>query len=149
MKIVEFIAQPVYIWFLNDMNKRQYNFWLYRLLCLLMAFSAINLSVPVRDTSCLTCRTITGHDLSVNKINSLSEFILEEWLGLGDAVPEHNDPDEESELTELQQDYDFFQLFVFAPLLPTVQYLTTGNMHFWPEHIPAYVPEINAPPPRL
>lgn len=132
------------------MQKRQYNNWLFRILSLFMALNAINLLVPVRDTACLTCSAVAGHDdLAVNKINSLTELVLEEWLGLGDAIPEHDDPDEESEITELQQDYDFIQLFVFAPLLPTVQYLTTGNMHFWPAHIPAYVLEINAPPPRL
>jgi len=114
-----------------------------------MALTVINISIDVRDMSSLTGRTVAYHeDISINKIESIGELLLEEWFGIRDAVPEHDDPDEESELTEQEPDYDFAQLFVFAPLVPPVQYLMSGNVPFRPESIPAHVLEIIAPPPQ-
>ncbi|MBD2754435.1 hypothetical protein [Spirosoma validum] len=131
------------------MTNRQYNFWVYRVLCLLMALHLVNLSVDVQDMMPLTGRmTVSDEKLSVNKIESISEFLLEECFGIQDAVPEHDDPDDESELTEQEQDYDFNQLFVFAPLRAVVQFLLTGNVSFWPEPVSVHVQEIIAPPPQ-
>ena len=131
------------------MNKKQYPFLVYRLLCLLMALTIINVSIDVRDMSPLTGRTGATHkDLTVNKIESIGELLLEECFGLLDAVPEHDDPDDASELTEQEQDYDFAQLFIFAPLVPPVQYLITGSVPFRPDSVPAHVLEIIAPPPQ-
>ncbi|MBD2704204.1 hypothetical protein IC229_26410 [Spirosoma sp. BT702] len=105
--------------------------------------------MTVRDTSALFNRSCTYHkDLSINKIESISELILEDWLGFSDAIPEQDSPDEDSELTELEADYDCFHLFLFDLLLSTVQFLTTSNILFRPESFLVYVPEINAPPPQ-
>ncbi|WP_460971800.1 hypothetical protein [Spirosoma migulaei] len=132
------------------MNKRQYNFFIYRFLCLLMALHVINLSVDVRDTVLLTgCAVAYHEDLSINKIESIGELLLEECFGLENAFPEHDDPDDESELTELEQDYDFNPLFVFAPILAPVQYLFTASVPFRSEFVPAHVQEIVAPPPQV
>jgi len=132
------------------MKGQYYNFLIYRLLGLLMALNVINLSIGVHDPALLTSRAVAYHeDLSVNKIESIGEFLLEECLGFYDAVPEHDDPDDESELTELEQDYDFNPLFVFAPILASVQYLFTGSVPFRPDSIPAHVLEIVAPPPQI
>lgn len=132
------------------MNKRQNKFFIYRFLCLLLALHVINLSVDVRDTVLLTGRTVAYHeDLSINKIESIGELLLEECFGLENAFPEHDDPDDESELTELEQDYDFNQLFAFSPLSPAVQYLLTATVPFRTEFVPAHVLEIVAPPPQV
>ncbi|MVM34505.1 hypothetical protein GO755_31035 [Spirosoma sp. HMF4905] len=132
------------------MKRQYYNFWVYQLLGLLMALNVINLSIGVRDTALLTSRTVAYHeDLSVNKIESIGEFLLEECFGFYDAVPEHDDPDDESEVTELEQDYDFHPLFVFAPILAPVRYLITESRPFTPASIPAHIQEIVAPPPQI
>lgn len=132
------------------MEKRQHNFLVYRLLCLLLALHVLNVSIDVRDTPSFVGKVVVCHeDLPINKIESIGEFLLEECLGFYDAVPEHDDPDEESELTELEQDYEFNPLFVFAPLRPPVQYLLTGSVPFRPESIPSLIQEIVAPPPQI
>ncbi|UFH52439.1 hypothetical protein [Spirosoma sp. KNUC1025] len=136
-----------YIWFLNDMDKRRYNFWVYRCLCFLMALTVINISIDSRDTTSRTGRTTMYHeDLSINKIESISELILEEVFGIQNAVPEQDDSNDESELTE--QDYEFNQLFAFAPLRPLVHYLNARPVPFWPERISIHVSEIVGPPPQ-
>ncbi|GAB3956572.1 hypothetical protein GCM10028805_46840 [Spirosoma harenae] len=115
-----------------------------------MALNVINLSIDVCDTAMTAVKTIgiqTG--LSINKIESIGEFLLEECFNIHKAIPEQNNPEEESELTELEQDYDFTPLFAFAPLSSPVQYLLSGNVPFRSEFVSAHVPEIHAPPPQV
>lgn len=134
---------------LNDMKKRQYNFLVYRFFCLLLALHLVNLSIDVQDRTMPIGKTIANReDLSINKIESISEFLLEECFGVHDAVPEHDDPEKESELTELEQDYEFTQLFVFAPLRNPVRYLLMDHLTFRPAFISVHVLEILAPPPQ-
>ena len=129
------------------MGKRLNSFWVYRCLCFLMALHVINVSIAIRDMTPLTGRATLYHeDLSVNKIESISELLLEDYFGIHDAVPEHDDSSDESELTE--QDYEFTQLFVFAPLLPFVHYLISSSVPFLPEPISIHVTEIIGPPPQ-
>ena len=130
------------------MKKQYYNFLVYRLLCLLIALAMLNLSIDVRDTIVRSGQTTVGHtDGSVNQIESIGEFILEECLGLQDAIPEHGGP-VNTELTEPEQDYDFTPFFVFAPKRLPVQRLLTGNIPFQPEFVSSCVLEIPAPPPQ-
>ncbi|GAB4055479.1 hypothetical protein [Spirosoma litoris] len=132
------------------MKGQYYNFLIYRLLGLLMALNVINLSIGVRNTEKLTSRAVAYHeDLSVNKIESIGEFLLEECFGFYDAVPEHDDSDDESELTVLELDYDFIPLFVFTPIIAPVQYLLTEDVPFRLTSIPTHIQEIVAPPPQL
>ncbi|GAB4036578.1 hypothetical protein [Spirosoma gilvum] len=131
------------------MKKRYYNFLVYRLLCLLIALNVLNLSIDVQDTIVQSGQTTVDHkDMSVNQIESIGEFILEECLGLQDAIPEHDDPDDDSELTEPESDYDFTPFFVFAPKLLPVQCLMSGNIPFQSEFVSTCVLEIQAPPPQ-
>lgn len=67
---------------------------------------------------------------------------------MADAIPEHDDPDDETEAAEQEQDYAFTQLFRFTPLLPSIHYLTSGILLFRPEYVPIAVSEIIAPPPQ-
>lgn len=114
-----------------------------------MALHVINVSIDSRSLASLSERTTACHeDLSINKIESIGELLLEESFGIKDAVPENEDPDDESELTELAQDYDFFHPYVFTPLRAPVQDLITSNRPFRFEPILVHVPEIPAPPPQ-
>ncbi|WP_080056616.1 hypothetical protein [Spirosoma aerolatum] len=131
------------------MKKRYYNFLGYRLLCLLIALTVLNVSIDVQDTLLRSRQFTVDHkDMSVNQIESIGEFILEECLGSQDAIPEHDDPDDDSELTEFEPDYDFAPFFVFAPKQLPVQYLLSGNIAFRPEFVSTCVLEIHAPPPQ-
>lgn len=121
----------------------------YRLFCLLMAVHVINMGADAPDGYSLPTLQGEGReDLSVNDIESLSELLLEECFGITDAVPEHDEPDEESSLTELEEDYIFTQTFVFAPFSAPAHFLVTELLSFQPTHVPTPVVEIVAPPPR-
>lgn len=131
------------------MNKRQYNFLVYRILCFLMAVHVINISLDTPDRSFVAGRATAYHkDVSINKIESIGEFILEACLGMTDAVPEHDDPDDDSEFAELEHDYAFTHWFVFTPLAPSILFLTTNDLPFSTVFLPTTVSEIVAPPPQ-
>lgn len=131
------------------MDIRRQNFLVYRILCFLMALHVLNISIDTPDRTTLSGRATTYHkDLSINEIESISEFVLEKCLGMADAIPEHDDPDDETEAAEQEQDYTFTQLFRFTPLLPSIHYLTRGTLVFRPAHMPIAVSEIIAPPPQ-
>lgn len=132
----------------NVVKKKRSKFLMCQLLCLLMALHLVNLRIDGQDKAFTTGRIASHKDLSVNKIESISEFLLEECLGIRDAVPEQDDPEEDSELTELEQDYEFTQFFVFTPLRSPATYQLTKRVPFRPAFISAHVPEIIAPPPQ-
>lgn len=113
-----------------------------------MAFHVINMSVDAPDGYSFAVQSGPGEDLSVNDIESVSEWILEEWLGFTDAVPEHDEPDNDSSLTELEQDYIFTPSFVFTPFPSSISYLTTAVPSFESHSVPTPVAEIVAPPPN-
>lgn len=132
------------------MKGQYYKFLIYRLLGLLMALNVIKLSSNVQNTVLLTNHTITVHeDWSGNSLASIGAFLVENGLGFSDAVPNQDGPDEESELTELEDDYDFNPLFVFDPIRAPIHYLVTGSLPFRPEFNPAYIREVFAPPPQI
>lgn len=84
-----------------------------------MAIHIINVSIDAPDGYSLrSVQSEQQEDLSVNEIESLGELILEEWLGITDAVPEHSDTEDDFEDIKIEQDYFFYPAFtlVFAPL---------------------------------
>lgn len=131
------------------MDKQLSNFLVYRYLCFLMALHVINISIDTSDRTFLSGRATAYHkDLSSNEIESITEFVLETCLGIVDAIPEQDDPDDDAGFAGQPQDHTFTQLFVFTPLLPAVHYLTMGDRPFQAAHVSTPVSEIVAPPPQ-
>ncbi|GAB3221557.1 hypothetical protein [Spirosoma arcticum] len=132
------------------MAKQAHHTVLHRLFCLLMALHVINMSVDAPDG--YARRALQGEqreDLSVNDMESLSELVLEECLGMTDAVPEHDEPDDNSSLTEFEEEYIATLSFVFAPFsTPAHSLVVTKLLPFQTTHVPTPVVEIVAPPPR-
>lgn len=132
------------------MGKQTHHTVLHRLFCLLIAVHLINMSVDAPDGYAIRVLLGEQHEnLSVNDIESLSELVLEECFGLVNAVPEHEEPDQNSSLTELEEEYIFAQWFVFAPFPPSILRLTANTTPFEPHNVPTPVAEIVAPPPRF
>lgn len=128
--------------------KRKHSTFIHRLFCLLMALHVLNVSIDSPDrNSSVTLISNQSEDLSINDIESLGELLLEECLGI--TVPEHDDPDEDSAITKLGQDYFFTATFVFAPLLPLIRFLLPEFTLFNTVRIPAHVLDILSPPPQL
>lgn len=131
------------------MRKQAHRILLHRLICLLMALHVINLSVDAPDNRLSAFQIEHHEDLSVNDIESLSELLLEEVLGLTNAVPEHDEQDGDSSLTEPEQDYIFAQSFFFTPFLATPCYPVAALIPYPFTSVSTPVADVIAPPPRF
>ena len=130
------------------MSKRRNNFFLHRLFCWLMALHIINISVDVPEH--YSPRMIHGaqkEDLSVNKIESIGELLLEHWLGIIDAVPEQDETDEESDVASIEHDYFSAPLFSFS-LKPVSWHLISRPIGLTFILVFYQVQEITSPPPQ-
>lgn len=113
-----------------------------------MALHIINISVDVPEH--YSHRMIHGaqkEDLSVNKIESIGELILENWLGIIDAVPEQDDAKEESDVANIEHDYFFAPLFAFE-LKAVYWHLISRPVRFAFIRVFSHVQEITSPPPQ-
>ncbi|WP_234733675.1 hypothetical protein [Tellurirhabdus bombi] len=130
------------------MKKRYKYKFLHRLLCWLMAIHVINISIDAPDNYLPpTLQSGLQKDLSVNEIESLGELILEDWFGITDAFPEHDNSNKESHLTQVESDYIFSQPFVFT-VVPISWHLVTNPATFSLIRVLTHIEEITPPPPK-
>lgn len=131
------------------MKKRRHSLLIYRVFCFLMALHVINVSIDTRDQHVIYSETGEAHeDLSINDMESFVEFVVEDLLGMSNAIPEHDDPDEDSDLTKLLQEYCFSPVFRLLPPQPEV---VTFERVSTPENVSKPVrlyQEITSPPPQ-
>lgn len=74
-----------------------------RLLCGLVGVAILNLSVDSPDLH----ENIVPEDLSYNDVESIVEWILEDFCQIENAIPEHDDNDDNNSL-KLDKRIDFF-----------------------------------------
>lgn len=116
-----------------------------------MAFYVINVSIDAPDGYVtLNSQGEYREDLSINEMESFTELVLEEGLDLRNAVPEHDESDEEEDqLTKIFMDwsipspvvsYQFCQLTGFLPptLMPYTGLIYRSD-----------TAEISTPPPQF
>ncbi|GAB3995849.1 hypothetical protein GCM10028807_37060 [Spirosoma daeguense] len=114
-----------------------------------MALHVINLSIDTPDRyGKVTLRNDGGEDLSVNDIESFSELLLEVGLGLVNAVPEHDEPDDDSNLTKLEQTYLFANLFQLLPPRLLSVFIEAEPIPFKLTRALTHVVDILSPPPQ-
>lgn len=131
------------------MVKQRHSTVLYRLFCLLMALHVLNFSIDSPDRYSWSTTLAQDHeDLSINDIESISELLLEECLGLVNAVPEHDEPDEEAGQVISLQDYIFTQTFTLRPPVRSIYLLLTSVITFTFTPVSTYIPDITSPPPQ-
>jgi hypothetical protein len=105
-----------------DKKRLHRPFW-HRLFCLLMAFYVINVSIDAPDG--YVTRDSQGsyrEDLTINEIESIGELILEDFFDLKNAIPEHDESDEEED----QISKIFFDWSIPAPYVRFAFLTTTG-----------------------
>ncbi len=130
------------------MSKRRKSFFLHRLFCWLMALHIINISVDVPEH--YSPRRLHGAnkaDLSVNKIESIGELVLEDWLGIFDACPEQDESDKDSDVLNIEHDYFSAPLFSFS-LQPASWHLIPRPVGLTFIRVFSHVLEITSPPPQ-
>ncbi|WP_146624529.1 hypothetical protein [Larkinella arboricola] len=132
-------------------EKQTYNAFIRRLVCLLMSLHVLNLSIDSPDQYGSTLQRLNRvEDLSVNDIESYTEFFLEVCFGIDNAIPEHDEPDDDSDLLKLKQDYFFFSnAFMFSPALPLVHRELARFSHGQTARAPMHVLDIPSPPPQF
>lgn len=131
------------------MKKRNRSWILYQMFCLLMALHVINLSIDTPDHYVCYSEDGEAHeDPTINDMESLIEFVLEEGFGLDNVIPEHDEPDEDSDLTKLNQDYFFTPTFRLLPPVETVIVLPTLFIPDRTDELLSRMLEISSPPPQ-
>ncbi len=132
-------------------NLRQLPF-LHRLFCLLMAINVLNFSIDAPDHLTLSASQNTGaEDLSVNKMESIGEVLLEKVLAIPDAVPERDDPDHPIAVKLVKTVYDWTAPTVMVPLqkIPiSFSLLIPRKYFFTASFYSSHSPEIDSPPPQ-
>ncbi len=118
---------------------------LFRVLCYLIALHLFNFSIDPPDSQ----PDFVEEDLSINDIESITEFLAEVVFGYTDAFAEHDEADGNNETT-----VDFGNVFYTAhesaiQLTPggtpfSVNYFIAGNSNF-----SVLAREIASPPPEV
>ncbi|KAA9353793.1 hypothetical protein [Larkinella humicola] len=126
--------------------------FLHRLFCLLMAINVLNFSIDAPDHLTQSVHQNVGaEDLSVNKMESIGEVLLEEVLAIPNAVPERDDPDHPIAVKLVKTVYDWTAPSVMVPL-PKVAVsfcLLVPRKHlFSASFYSSHSPEIDSPPPQ-
>jgi hypothetical protein len=86
-----------------------------RLFCFLLSLHILNCSIDPRDREPF----YVPEDLSINEIESITEFLAESVFGFKDAVPEHDEADTEHGTIDLNKIF----ISIFTPPIcpePTV-----------------------------
>lgn len=133
------------------MKNRKHNSLWHRLLCLMMAFYAINVSIDATDGYVTPDSHGEYHeDLSINEIESIGELILEEVFDMANAIPEHDESDEEEDqITKIFFDWSIpgpivsYRFYQAVGYTPPVHALFDLNRYF---SRPA---EVTTPPPKI
>lgn len=123
----------------------------HRLFCLLMAFYAINVSIDATDGYVTPNSHGEYHeDLSINEIESIGELVLEEVFGVTNAIPEHDEPDEEEDqITKIFFDWSIPSPSVFYQFYQAVGYVPTVYAPFALNRYFSKPAEVTTPPPKI
>ncbi|MGF7218188.1 hypothetical protein GGR92_004365 [Spirosoma lacussanchae] len=134
------------------MNKRRSGnpIW-HRLFCLLMAFYVINVSIDAPDGYVTpNSRGEYREDLSFNEIESFSELVLETIFGIQDAVPEHDESDEEEDqVSKIFVDWSVPGPVVMYEFAASAGFVTVPVQAFTHTIYRSRSTDINTPPPQI
>ncbi|MCU0443599.1 MAG: hypothetical protein MUE85_01680 [Microscillaceae bacterium] len=88
---------------------------IFRILCFVVIFQLLNFSIDAPDAQ----PDYLPENLAINDIESIVELVLEDFLGLEDAISEQDEPDEDNnsplnKKTEFLHQKDLFQSFVIV-----------------------------------
>ncbi len=130
------------------MGKLRYTTWWKQLICLFMALHVINLSLDAPDRYTSVLFSSDQHeDLSLNEMESFGELLLEQVLGFDNAVPEHDDAEDEANMAPIGPDYFFHQPFAFT-VAPANWYVLPLHLSVYSAGVLSLVADIIAPPPQ-
>jgi hypothetical protein len=116
---------------------------------LLLALWVFNFSIDSPDAYVGNSRGViprATEDLSVNDIESITELIVENFLGHAGAIPEHDESDDQSDIQKIV-DYVFHTTHLTLFFSYAVDLLLVLSIHIEPGYT-NFHPEISSPPPK-
>ncbi|MDJ1482835.1 hypothetical protein QNI16_20205 [Cytophagaceae bacterium YF14B1] len=128
--------------------KRHSRYSVKAILSFLIALWVLNFSIDSPDAYVGNSRIVQSvqEDLSVNDIESFAELIVENFLGHINAIPEHDEADEHSDIQKIVDYVYIAPFFVIAPEngAEITRVLTVYQECCYPDH----QPDIISPPPK-
>ncbi|RRB00726.1 hypothetical protein [Larkinella rosea] len=125
---------------------------LHRIFCLLMAINVLNFSIDPPDQIAQSAvHNVGEEDLSINKMESIGEVLLEKVLEIPNAVPEQDDPDHPVAVKLVKSVYDWnASQAVTSVEKITVSFplLAQKKLFFYASFYSSHSPEIDSPPPK-
>jgi hypothetical protein len=115
-----------------------------RLLCLLMALHVFNCSVDMPDAQ----QDDVAEDLFINDMESVIEIVLEQGVGIKDAIAEHDEPDDQSP-TNIKPSLEFCSYHSPGVNITLKKDILPDNLILYKKtFIKEYITEIIPPPPK-
>ncbi|GAB3503447.1 hypothetical protein GCM10027341_32570 [Spirosoma knui] len=116
-----------------------------------MAVHVLNISVDPPDHRVHISKTGVVHeDLTINEMESITEWVLEHFLGCKNAIPEHDEPDGHSVISKVFVVWFMPQTTYYTMPLPSAA-LISSVTRFALVQLPYVSPlaEVSSPPPQL
>lgn len=114
-----------------------------RIFCIFMALHVFNVSIDAPDVQPYD----VPEDLSINDQETIVELVLEQGLGIDNAVEEHDEPGDESNDFELNKEFKIYPnhspSIEFRLVSIKVKAVSYHESLYW-----QYSLEINPPPPK-
>jgi hypothetical protein len=131
-----------------DMNRLRQNIYIRYFWCL-MAVHILNCSVDAPDAQ----PDYVPEDLFYNDVESIVEWVLEDVLNIENAIPEHDEPDNEDGFSlEMKKIVWFSPIFEgrlkLAPALITDESSKNNNLYYLAHLRSQYHREVITPPPQ-
>jgi hypothetical protein len=120
------------------------NHILSRVFCVLMALHIFNVSVDMPDAQ----PDDIPEDLTINDQETVVELVLEGWLGIDNAIAEHDETGDESETFEIIKQFQLYtsnipEISFYRPIIELEQAISYQEDKYF-----QYINEINPPPPK-
>lgn len=116
-----------------------------RVLGLFMAAYVLNFSVDAPDGQ----PDHMTEDLSINDLESIAEIVLEEWMEMEDAIPEHDESDANDGTMVFKKSVDFFCVEFKKEASYASEFLLKNRFLNYKENFHTqFYPEFTSPPPE-
>lgn len=117
---------------------------IFRFLWVVLALHILNVSVDTPDAQPDNIR----EDFSFNDMESIAEIILEQVLNIDNAIPEHDESDNDNGKINLKTAIDFF-ISTFSVKFADISYsLLNKPSQYKESYHEQFQPELNSPPPE-
>lgn len=110
-----------------------------------MAIYVLNLSVDSPDAQV----NHLPEDLSINDMESVVEIILEGWLEIEDAIPEHDESDANDGTMPFKKSFDIFYMEFKKGSTRASEFFLKNNFWNYKRNFrQQFYPEFTPPPPK-